>query len=434
MQIALIALGSLGDVYPFAALGQGLQAAGYEALLVTHAPFEHIARSRGLQFHPIANDPQELLQNEVGQSWLDTGGNARRFFRQFGRIAQSVIQQSTIDCWQAVQDADAIIYSTMALCIARPLADKRGIPSCMAAMYPLAPTSAFASPYLPTAPVWLPLGGTYNCLTHKLLIQSFWLLLRSASNQALAEIVGLSPRDAGWLPRLVRRERLDILYAYSPAFVPPPRDWLPFNHVTGYWFLSRQDTWQPPTDLLNFLASGPPPVYVGFGSMHNRNPRAATHLVIKALERSGQRGILFSGWGGLDNADLPASVFSIDVMPHDWLFPQMAAIVHHGGSGTTGAALRAGIPSIITPFFGDQPFWGARIFAQGLGPKPISRPKLTAENLAVAIQLATGNEEMRVRASAMGERIRAEDGVARAVEILERVFAAKERARIDHTP
>jgi sterol 3beta-glucosyltransferase len=145
-----------------------------------------------------------------------------------------------------------------------------------------------------------------------------------------------------------------------------------------------------------------------------------TEMVLKALARSRQRGILLTGWGGLSNIDLPGDVFKIDAVPHDWLFPQVAAVVHHGGSGTTGAGLRAGIPTVIIPFFGDQPFWGHRVYELGVGPRPIPRKQMSVERLAEAISTAASDANMRMRAAALGERIRAEDGLARAVAILER--------------
>jgi UDP:flavonoid glycosyltransferase YjiC (YdhE family) len=168
-----------------------------------------------------------------------------------------------------------------------------------------------------------------------------------------------------------------------------------------------------------FLAAGAPPVYIGFGSMANRSPQKVAHLVPEALELSGQRGILAAGWGGLAQANLPDHIFALDAIPHAWLFPRVAAVVHHGGAGTTAAGFRAGVPSILVPFTGDQPFWARRVTELGVGPQPIPRRKLTAERLASAIAAATTDQNMRARAAALGERIRAEDGVARAIEMIE---------------
>jgi UDP:flavonoid glycosyltransferase YjiC (YdhE family) len=169
-----------------------------------------------------------------------------------------------------------------------------------------------------------------------------------------------------------------------------------------------------------FLDGGAPPVYIGFGSMGNRNPGEAAELALRALEMSGQRGVIASGWGGLHKEDLPSSVYMLSSIPHSWLFPRMAAVVHHGGAGTTGAGLRASVPSIIVPFMGDQPFWGQQVSRLGVGTAPLPRKRLTADALARAITQVVTDATMRGRAADLGEQIRAEDGVGNAVEIIGR--------------
>jgi len=215
-----------------------------------------------------------------------------------------------------------------------------------------------------------------------------------------------------------------ILYGFSPAVVPTPTDWPAFVHPTGYWFLDAPRDWRPPVALSAFLAAGPPPVYVGFGSMRNRQPQVVTALVVEALERAGQRGVLHSGWDGLAELRLPETIFPVDSIPHDWLFPRMAAIVHHGGAGTTAAALRAGRPAVVVPFFADQPFWARRVYELGVGPYPLPRARLTAARLADAITAAVYDPTMLERAVALGERLRAEDGVSEAVRVLMRYWKA----------
>ena len=172
---------------------------------------------------------------------------------------------------------------------------------------------------------------------------------------------------------------------------------------------------------MEFLQGGSPPVYVGFGSMSNRKPEETADLVLQALARTQQRAIILSGWSGLHKADLPGSVFMLDSIPFSWLFPRVAAIVHHGGAGTTAAGLRAGVPSVVIPFFGDQPFWGQRIAELGVGPAPIPRRKLTVERLAQAIQKAVTDQAMRQRAANLGSKIQAEDGIARAVAVVQHI-------------
>ena len=214
---------------------------------------------------------------------------------------------------------------------------------------------------------------------------------------------------------------MPVLYGFSPAVIPVPADWDGNTHVTGYWFVDEIDGWTPPSALLDFLEAGTPPVYIGFGSMSNRNPRETAELIIRALKQIGQRAILLSGWGGLHSEDLPDSIFMIDSIPHSWLFPRVAAVVHHGGASTTAAGLRAGIPSVIVPFFGDQPFWGRRVAELGVGPNPIPRGKLTSERLANAIQQAVTDKGMHERAASLGAKIQTEDGIARAAEVIEQI-------------
>ena len=184
--------------------------------------------------------------------------------------------------------------------------------------------------------------------------------------------------------------------------------------------MNHSPEWQAPTALIEFLESGPPPVYVGFGNRTDYNPEAMTELVLAALAQTRQRGILLTGQDRQAYDNLPDEVLKISSIPFDWLFPRVAAVVHHGGAGTMAAALRAGIPSFITPFGADQPFWGQRVANLGVGASPVPGKKLTVETLAAAIRTATSDEAMKARAAALGEKIRAEDGVARAVEVFHR--------------
>ena len=184
------------------------------------------------------------------------------------------------------------------------------------------------------------------------------------------------------------------LHCYSPLVQPTPADWPETIITSGYWFLDQSAEWQPPEDLLTFLEAGPPPVYIGFGSMTGSKPEKLGRVALEALAQSGQRGIFGLGWGGISAKNLPSNVYKMESVPHDWLFPQMAAVVHHGGAGTTAAGLRAGIPSVIVPFFGDQQFWAGRVRDLGVGPPPVPKKKLTADRLSQAIRVAVSNDEM----------------------------------------
>ena len=213
-----------------------------------------------------------------------------------------------------------------------------------------------------------------------------------------------------------------MLGAYSPGIIPPPGDWPDSLHITGYLFLEGQDAWQPSPELQAFLGAGDPPLYIGFGSMAGRDPEKLANIVYEALALSGQRGLLLTGWGGLQPESVPDNVFVLDSAPHAWLFPRMSAVVHHGGAGTTAEGLRAGVPTVIVPFAFDQPFWGARVRASGLGPDPIPLKKLTAKRLARAIQVAVSDPSIRQRARSCGEAIRSEYGIGNAVSVGRRYF------------
>ena len=183
------------------------------------------------------------------------------------------------------------------------------------------------------------------------------------------------------------------------------------NAYTTVQFLSLASTYTPDSDLAAFLAAGPPPVYIGFGSIVVDDPNALTNLIFEAVEATGQRALVSKGWGGFGGNELgkPDYVFMLGNCPHDWLFQHVSCVVHHGGAGTTAAGIALGRPTVIVPFFGDQPFWGAMVERAGAGPSPIPHKELTAEGLAKSICEALKPETLE-RAKELGERIREEKG------------------------
>jgi UDP:flavonoid glycosyltransferase YjiC (YdhE family) len=260
-------------------------------------------------------------------------------------------------------------------------------------------------------------GSAYNRLTYLLAEQILWQGFRPIVNRWRRETLDLPPTPwRGYMDQL-GTERIPILNGFSSHVVPHPQDWGPHVHVTGYWF-PEDRTWQPPDDLRAFVEAGPPPVFIGLGSMPVRDPEKTVRIVLEALRQSGQRGILHAGWGGLRAEALPPEVFAIDYAPYDWLFPRMAMIVHHGGSGTTAFGLGAGVPCCALPMLFDQFMWGRRIAALGVGPAPIPFRQLTVDRLAEAIDRGVHDGQMRAESAALGARIREERGTTRAIEII----------------
>ena len=408
MNVAILALGTRGDVQPYVALGAGLKEAGHEVALVTGKGFEGLVAGRGLRSAALDVDPLELAQSQEGRAALRSPKAALRMARGL----MPAMRRMLVDEWEAVVslEADAVVYHPKALG-GYHVAEALGIPGFLALASPaLSPTREFPSPLLP-----LPdLGGTLNRLSYGAFFRSITLPYRRMVNRWREETLGLRPLPLLASELELRGEPVPRLYPCSPRVVPVPADWDARSTMTGYWFLDQGKGWQPPEELTEFLQDGPLPVFVGFGSA-SPDPEGSRAAAIAALERLGLRGVLATGRRGTAG---PGTI-EIEGAPHDWLFPRMAAVVHHGGAGTTAEGLRAGKQTAVFPSnLGDQLFWGRRVRALGVGPEPVPQRKLTVERLIAAIRAVTEGEGTRRRAARLGEMIRSEDGVARTVEIV----------------
>ena len=418
MRITLITIGSRGDVEPFVALGKGLSEAGFRVCLASHERFRAFVTAYGLEFRPVAGDPREILQKAEGQTLLAGGRSFLRFLWNLRQIARPYAGAVLADSLAACADADLIIYGVLAF-TGYHLGEYLGVPALPALLQPAGRTRAFPVISLPAG---TNLGGPLNYLSHALAEQFFWQAGRPVINPWRQQL-GLRRLPLIGPYRRYYQAQRPFLYGFSPLVVPKPADWYEAMSVTGYWFLPPLPDWQPPARLTDFLAAGPPPIYFGFGSMTDREPAELMQLTREALTRTGQRGVVLTGWGGLDETANADDLLVIDEVPHRWLFPRMKMVIHHGGAGTTAAGLRAGVPTIVIPYFADQPFWGERLETLGVAPAPIPRRALTAEKLAAAIQQVLADEPMQARAASLGRQIAAEDGVGNAVRFLQQTFA-----------
>jgi sterol 3beta-glucosyltransferase len=283
----------------------------------------------------------------------------------------------------------------------------------LASVIPLARTQAFPLMRFPK----LPLPG-YNKATYYLGEQMAWQMFRTVINRWREKTLNLPPLPIKGYFGQFGTCQIPIVNGFSQHVVPRPNDWNEHIHVTGYWFPENKH-WRPANDLSAFIEAGKPPVFIGFGSMPIKDPQRTTHIILQALKQSGQRGILHMGWGDLGNQSLPGYAFKIDYAPYDWLFPQMAMVIHHGGSGTTAFGLRSGIPSCAVSFVFDQFYWGERIAQLGVGPKPIRYKELTVERLREAICFGVGNSQTKQKAVELGHKIQAENGIENALNILD---------------
>ncbi len=415
MKITIFAAGSRGDIQPCIALSQGLRQAGYQVQLAAPEDFAGFAREHAVDFYPLRGDVQRLMASDTGRKFMQSGGaNPLKSIRAIRTLVAPVIAQMTDDAYAACRETDALICLGVQSAFGQTIAEALRLPVINLEPTPLLPTRAFAAP---SWPLQKNLGGLHNYLSGLAMLQVVWQWYHPFVNE-FRQRLGLRAVNAAQAYRALRST--PMVSAYSSTIIPHPSDWPASVHVTGYLFLADDSAWQPPAELQAFLEAGDPPVYIGFGSMAGRDPEQLAALTIEALAKSGQRGLLLTGWGGLNTSSVPDNVLVVKSAPHGWLFPRMAAVVHHGGAGTTAEGLRAGVPSVIVPFVFDQPFWGARIKALGAGPAPIPIKQLTADRLARAIQTAVTDTNMKRRAKTCGEAIRAENGVGNAVAVVRR--------------
>ncbi len=412
MRILIMTMGSRGDVQPFIALGKGLQAVGHDIVFTTASTYQSFVEEHGLKYAPMTDELLRLTEDKKAKAVVESGG--KNSLKLLGMV-KPIIRQMFSDAWAAAQGVDALVYHPKTLA-GYYIAEKLNIPAFLSLPLPLySPTRAFPIPIFSQ----VKLGGGFNRMTYAM------TRLVSAPYMGVVnewrESQGMTRRGS-FANDTIRRDGtpVPVLYSYSPHVVPVPNDWGAHVHATGYWFLDTASSYQPLADLLRFIEAGDPPVYVGFGSMVSVDPAAKARIVFDALNKAGVRGVLASGWGALRADSIPENVYMLDAVPHEWLFPRMSAVVHHGGAGTTAAGLRAGIPGVIVPFLGDQPFWGARLHELGVGAAPIPQKKLTSEALASAIRSVVTDSAMRQRAEAIGAAIRTEDGVGNAVAVINR--------------
>eukprot|EP01116_Phalansterium_solitarium_P017027 TRINITY_DN4099_c0_g1_i1.p1 TRINITY_DN4099_c0_g1~~TRINITY_DN4099_c0_g1_i1.p1 ORF type:complete len:1259 (+),score=483.00 TRINITY_DN4099_c0_g1_i1:314-3778(+) len=409
LKITILTIGSRGDVQPYLALALGLQKAGHTVTIATHEAFRDFVGQYGLGFANIGGDPRLLIELSVNNGMF-TPKFMKVALAQFRGFVDELLKNSFVAC----QGCDAIISSPITMA-SYHVAEKLGVPLFLTFTMPWTRTRTYPNPFAVPAS---PLGGAYNYMTYRLIETVFWQPIRGQVN-AYREHWGLPPISLTSGDPLFQK-RVPFLYCFSPAVVPKPPDWGDEIEVAGFWFLDAPSAWKPSAELLHFINTGKEPlIYIGFGSIIVEDPDKLTHTIFSAVERAGVRCIMVKGWGGLGSIQVPPNVFMIDMIPHDWLFPKVEAVVHHGGAGTVAAGLRFGVPTVVVPFFGDQAFWGQRLEDLGVGTF-IHNKSLTTDKLTAAIKLVVYDETVRRNAVALGQKLRDEDGVGRAVAAFHR--------------
>lgn len=412
MKIMILTAGSRGDTQPYIALGLALQKAGCRVTLAAFENYRAWIEGFGLDFFAVRGDVTKAAQDFAGVEAMQAD-NPLKVILSFRRL-QALAFALQEDFFTASADADAVVYHPGAA-VGYFAAQRSGVSSVLAAPFPMTPTRAYPALIFYSSPL---AGRATNLLTHKLFERVMWMVAAGPVKQFWKQRFGRAPENFGCpYPRQITR-RLPTVTSLSPQVFARPSDWPEHAHADGYWFLDGEPDWSPPAALLDFLAAGPKPVYVGFGSMGSRDGAQTARQVIEALQQAGRRGVLATGWQGMQAVgELPESIYLLESAPHSWLFPHMAAVVHHGGAGTTAAGLRAGVPSVLVPHANDQFAWGRRVFELGAGARPLPRKQLNAARLAAAIDAAL-QPGVQSAAAALGEKIRSERGADAAAQVI----------------
>ena len=411
--ITILTTGSRGDTQPYIALGMALKKAGQAVRIAAFENYESFVKSYGLEFFPIKGDVSRAASSDIARD-AHKADNPLKILLSFNKLKSLVIDLQK-DFFAACAGSDAIVYHPGAP-IGYFTAQQLKIPAIFATPFPMTPTRDYPALIFYDK---LRMGRGFNFITHKLFAQIMWFASSSAVKSFWQKQFGHAPENFACPFGKQNTPGFPTIISCSNFVFPRPADWPADVHNTGYWFLDDEPDWSPSPELLDFLQKGSPPIYIGFGSAGNPAlAQQTTDLVIDALKRSGQRGILATGWHGMSKMDtILDDIFILESAPHTWLFPRMAAVVHHGGAGTTAAGLSAGVPAVIIPYSNDQFAWGRRVYELGMGSKPIPRKKLTAEKLSAAIQLVL-SKEIKAAATDLGEKIQGEHGAATAARII----------------
>ncbi|KAK9063084.1 hypothetical protein SSX86_016954 [Deinandra increscens subsp. villosa] len=434
LQIVMLIVGTRGDVQPFVAIGKCLQEYGHRVRLATHSNFKEFVKASGLEFFPLGGDPKVLAGYMVkNKGFLPSDPSEIPIQRsQIKDIVFSLLPACTD------HDPDTNVPFDVDAIIANPpayghthVAEALKVPLHIFFTMPWTPTTEFPHPL---SRVRQPVA---NRLSYQIVDALIWMGMRDIINEFRKKKLKLRP--VTYLSGSNNSPQ-DLPYGYiwSPHLVPKPKDWGPHIDVVGFCFLDLASSYVPPDPLVQWLEKGEKPIYIGFGSLPVQDPDGMTEIIVKALEITEQRGIINKGWGGLGNlAKSLDFVYLLDNVPHDWLFLHCAAVVHHGGAGTTAAGLKAACPTTVVPFFGDQPFWGRQVHARGVGPPPIPVEEFSLNKLVSAIRFML-KPAVKASATELAKAMADEDGVKGAVDAFHKHFgrwkAKPEPAKLARPP
>ncbi len=397
MRIIIPTIGTRGDAQPYISLAIGLLNKGHMVTIASHPCLRGLVESYGVNFAPMGPDI------DIGHETAIIRGHSPHWMVGFMRVMKfsfTMLEQSHEELLKLCRNGDLVIVSHTAA--GSMEADQIGLPTVSVTLMPQA------------IPVNDPRSSLFKRGMMRIAGIGMGYLMTRPLNQ-IRKRFSLPPMGATGIT-----SRILNLIPISPLIIPPNPHWEPHHCMTGYWFAHSPASWNPPDDLLAFLNAGNPPIVVSLGAMAISGSDAleAAQITLEAIRQTGLRAII-QGWDEpMKNLDLPAGIFHEGSIPHDWLLSRASGLVHHGGFGTTAAGFRAGIPQLVIPHIIDQFIWGQKVFELGVGPSPIPRPKLNPLRMAAALHQLK-SQEIRARASGLGEKIRQEDGVLQAIQLID---------------
>lgn len=417
MNYAILALGSRGDVQPFISLALGLQAEGHQVVIAAAHDYRSLVEGYGCHFAPLVGSILALLDPEQMAASLAAG--RATIIKQFLQQTPPIIRQLIADALAACQTADCLIVSSLGMWPALHLAEHLHIPVVLVHLHPYGASSQTAHHFAPQL-AW----ASYRRMSYRLAEQLQWQVLRMAFNQARQKILQQPSLSMSQLWQRSRDFQPPTLYAYSALVAPPPANWRDAGSITGYWLLAPAADWRAPALVTDFLAAGPMPITISFGSMLHGQKRGnqLSQLLIAASQKAKVRLIINQGWGDLAQGVLPTNCLAINGLAYAWLFERVAAVVHHGGAGVTATALGAGKPALVTPFLGDQHFWGQRVYDLKAGPAPVPANQLHVAQLANLLHSLIERDDYQAAARQLATQLAQEHGVTKAITWLNQRF------------
>ena len=414
MNLTMLSIGSTGDVRPFILLGKELASRGHRVTIAAFPQFQQTVHHASLHFFPLDGDAEKMIgaimkPDTNGLSYLP------RLMKNIRLILPGLLRSMTESC----QNADAMVCNFFGS-VYYSIAEMYDIPCIQVDFFPMDQTKEIPISSIRNQR----LGYGANIASYKLgylimsCVEKYCLSSWRKSNDLKAGKLRMHPDYQ------LGTHSVPVIYAISPSFLPRPAEWGDRIYMSGFWFEEHPEPWQPAENLESFLDAGSPVVYIGFGSMNSGDMNRLLTILIRAVRAANVRAVISLGWIGRQLKSTSRIMFVNEYVPHDWLFPRVDAVIHHGGAGTTSAGLKYGKPTLIIPFAGDQPFWGDRICRNGCGPKPLPRENLTIRKLVSAILDLLSQNKYSENARAMAEKMKNEHGVRNAADIIEKEITA----------